>query len=123
LPFFGMVCLVDTDELYYCIGGLPASVSGRLAGHGGTPFDQYRAGLHLCLRTLLRGCDSVARFVAETGGALVHPPQVDAGHRYYSVLFEDPCGTRLEVNYVRAKIRRSARTPLQGGIQQRLSDA
>ena len=72
----------------------------------GTPFDQYRAGLHhLCLRarstpTSMRS----ARFVADLGARIVHPPQLDEwAPGYYSVLFEDPCGTRLEVNYVPGK--------------------
>ena len=52
LPYFGMVCLVDTDELYYCIGGRTGiGIRAASAEHRGTPFDQYRAGLHhLCLR-------------------------------------------------------------------------
>jgi hypothetical protein len=102
-----MVCLVDTDELYYCIGGRTGiGIRAASAEHGGTPFDQYRAGLHhLCLRARSTAdVDAVARFVAEAGGTLVHPPQVDAwAPGYYSVLFEDPCGTRLEVNYVPGK--------------------
>ena len=128
LPFFGMVCLVDTDELYYCIGGRTGiGIRAASAEHVETPFDQYRAGLHhLCLRARSTAdVDSVARFVVEAGGTLVHPPQLDAwAPGYYSVLFEDPCGTRLEVNYVPGKghLDESARTPLQGGIQQRLSD-
>src|SRR5262245_40894819 len=129
LSFFGMVCLVDTDELFYCIGGRTGiGIRAASAEHCGTPFDQYRAGLHhLCLRARSTAdVDAVARFVVESGGTLVHPPQLDAwAPGYYSVLFEDPCGTRLEVNHVPGKghLEESARTPLQSGIQQRLSDA
>ena len=52
LPYFGMVCLVDTDELYYCIGGRTGiGIRAAAAEHAGAPYDQYRAGLHhLCLR-------------------------------------------------------------------------
>jgi catechol 2,3-dioxygenase-like lactoylglutathione lyase family enzyme len=96
LPFFAMVCLVDTDELYYCIGGRTGiGIRAASAEHGGTPFDQYRAGLHhLCLRARSTAdVDSVARFVAEAGATL--PPQLDVwAPGYYSVLFEDPRGTR-----------------------------
>ena len=128
LPFFGMVCLVDTAELYYCIGGRTGiGIRAASEQHRNTPFDQYRAGMHhLCLRARSAAdVDAVARFVAEAGGVLVHPPQLDAwAPGYYSVLFEDPCGTRLEVNYVPGKghLDASARTPLQDGVQQRLSD-
>jgi catechol 2,3-dioxygenase-like lactoylglutathione lyase family enzyme len=133
LPFFGMVCLVDTAELYYCIGGR-TGIGIRAASneHHHTPFDQYRAGLHhLCLRARSAAdVDAVANFVADLaprhGGALVHRPQLDEwAPGYYSVLFEDPCGTRLEVNYVPGKghLAQAAETPLTDGVQQRLSDA
>ena len=47
LAFFGMVCLVDTPELYYCIGGRTGiGVRAASGEHRDTPFDQYRAGLH-----------------------------------------------------------------------------
>ena len=131
LTFFGMVCLVDTPELYYCIGGRTGiGIRAASAEHRTTPFDQYRAGLHhLCLRARSAAdVDAVARFVAETGvglgGRLVHPPQLDEwAPGYYSVLFEDPGGTRLEVNYVPGKghLADAAQTPLLGGVQERLT--
>jgi len=128
LPFFSMVCLVDTAQLYYCIGGRTGiGIRAASVEHSKTPFDQYRAGMHhLCLRARSAAdVDAVAQFVAESGGVLVHPPQFDAwAPGYYSVLFEDPCGTRLEVNYVPGKghLEASVQTPLQGDVQQRLSD-
>ena len=93
----------------------------------GTPFDQYRAGLHhLCLRARSTAdVDAVGRFVAELGARIVHPPQLDEwAPGYYSVLFEDPCGTRLEVNHVPGKghLADDAKPPLNTGVQQRLSD-
>jgi catechol 2,3-dioxygenase-like lactoylglutathione lyase family enzyme len=128
LPFFGMVCLVDTNELYYCIGGR-TGIGIRAASHehAGTPFDQYRAGLHhLCLRARSNAdVDAVAAFVADLGAHIVHAPQHDEwAPGYYSVLFEDPCGTRLEVNHVPGKghLDEGARPPLGDGLQRRLSD-
>jgi len=127
LPFLGMVCLVDTDQLYYCIGGR-TGIGIRAADdrHRDTPFDQLRAGLHhLCLRARSReDVDAVAAFVAAKGAHLVHAPQGDDwAPGYYSVLFEDPCGTRLEVNFVPGKghLEADARPPLSGGLQGRLS--
>jgi len=128
LPFFGMVCLVDTEELYYCIGGRTGiGIRAASAEHRGTAFDQYRAGLHhLCLRARSTAdVDAAARFVADLGAQIVHPPQYDEWAKgYYSVLFDDPCGTRLEVNYVPGKghLEASERPPLASGVQQRLSE-
>jgi catechol 2,3-dioxygenase-like lactoylglutathione lyase family enzyme len=128
LPFFGMVCLVDTDELYYCIGGRTGiGVRAASPAYRSTSFDQYRAGLHhLCLRARSAAdVDAVAEFVAANGGRLVHPPQHDEwAPGYYSVLFEDPCGTRLEVNFVpgRGHLEPESRTPLAGNVQRRLTD-
>jgi predicted lactoylglutathione lyase len=45
--------------------------------------------------------DEVHRFLVEIGAHVVHPPQDDGyAPGYYSVLFEDPDGIRLEVNHV-----------------------
>jgi len=128
LPFLGMVCLVDTDELYYCIGGRTGiGIRAASQAHRGVAFDQLRAGLHhLCLRARNReDVDTVADFVGRHGGRIVHPPQTDVwAPGYYSVLFEDPCGTRLEVNYVPGKghLATDAAPPLSGDVQQRLSE-
>ena len=49
--------------------------------------------------------DNVARFAAEIGAKIVQPAQ-EGSHfapGYYSVLFEDPDGVRVEVNYVPGK--------------------
>lgn len=128
LAFFGMACLVDTPELYYCIGGR-TGVGIRAAGpeHRNTRFDQYRAGLHhVCFRARSRGdVDAVAALVDELGAPLLHAPQEDGwAPGYYSVLFEDPCGTRLEVNFVPGKgnLDPSVRRPLGGATQGRLSE-
>ena len=129
LPFLGMVCLVDTDQLYYCIGGR-TGIGIRAAGgaHRNTAFDALRAGLHhLCLRARSRAdVDAVGAFVAVHGARVVHPPRVDDwAPGYYSVLFEDPCGTRLEVNFVPGKghLEPGAKPPLDDRLQADLSDA
>ena len=45
--------LVDTDELYYCIGGRTGiGVRAASPEHRGTPFDQYRAGIDPCYQKL-----------------------------------------------------------------------
>jgi predicted lactoylglutathione lyase len=45
--------------------------------------------------------DEVYKFLLSIGAHIVHPPQDDDfAPGYYSVLFEDPDGARLEVNHV-----------------------
>ena len=127
LPFLDMRCLVRTDTLYYCVGSRTGiGIRAADARHGGTAFDQGRAGLHhLCLRARSReDVDRVFEFVAALGARVVHPPQEDDwAPGYYSVLFEDPGGTRLEVNHVPGKgnLDPAVSLPLQGEVQSRLS--
>lgn len=123
LALFDMRCLVDSDELYYCIGAR-TGVGIRRARRP-EPFDQYRAGLHhLCFRARSAAdVDAVAAAIEGFGGRLVHPPQHDDwAPGYYSVLFEDPCGTRLEVNFVPGKghLADDATRPLDADRQRRL---
>ena len=48
--------------------------------------------------------DAVHAFVRELGAKIVHPPEEGAfAPGYYSVLFEDPDGIRIEVNHVPGK--------------------
>jgi catechol 2,3-dioxygenase-like lactoylglutathione lyase family enzyme len=125
LPFLGMACLVDTDVLYYCVGGRTGF--GIRAASSPETFDPYRAGLHhVCFRARARAdVDALAVAVAQFGGRLVHPPREDDwAPGYYSVLFEDPCGTRLEANFVPGKgnLAADVELPLPGEMQQRLSE-
>ncbi len=124
LGAFGMQCLVDTEKLYYCVGARTGV--GIRQGHRDAAFDQYHPGLHhLCFRARNRdSIDLLAALIEPMGGTLVHPPQEDDwAPGYYSVLFEDPCGTRLEVNYVPGKgnLDTDVELPLAPEIQERLS--
>jgi catechol 2,3-dioxygenase-like lactoylglutathione lyase family enzyme len=127
LAFFEMQCLVKTPELLYCVGSR-TGVGIRAAGaeHAATRFDPYRAGLHhLCFRARSRGdVDAVHAFVRDLGARIVRPPREDPwAPGYYSVLFEDPDGLRLEVNYVPGKgnLDPSVALPLPAELQARLS--
>jgi catechol 2,3-dioxygenase-like lactoylglutathione lyase family enzyme len=104
--FFQMKTLIKGDGIVYCIGSrtgilVMADESAQSAGR----FDQRRAGLHhLCFRARAReDVDAIHRFLVDQLGArIVHPPE-DAPQfapGYYSVLFEDPDGIRVEVNHV-----------------------
>jgi catechol 2,3-dioxygenase-like lactoylglutathione lyase family enzyme len=105
--FLEMKTLIRGDGIVYCIGSR-TGILVRGAEPGGRPddlaFNQWRAGLHhFCLRARSReDVDAVHAFItSELGAQIVHPPQVDAfAPGYYSVLFEDPEGIRVEVNHV-----------------------
>jgi catechol 2,3-dioxygenase-like lactoylglutathione lyase family enzyme len=115
LPFWERLCqflsmqtLIKGDDIVYCIGSRTGIlVRGAPADKRDRPFDQERIGLHhLCFRARSReDVDAVHRFVVdELHGHIVHPPE-DGGFApgYYSVLFEDPDGIRIEVNHVPGK--------------------
>ena len=114
LPFWEKLChflemetLIKGDGIVYCIGSR-TGILVRSAEEKHKPddlaFDQWRAGLHhFCLRARAReDVDAVHTFLtSELGARIVHPPQQDAfAPGYYSVLFEDPEGIRVEVNHV-----------------------
>lgn len=107
--FLGMKTLIRGDDVVYCIGGWTGIlVRGAPQGKDGGAFDQDRAGLHhLCLRARCReDVDAIHRFlVDELGARIVHPPEDGSQFApgYYSVLFEDPDGIRVEVNHVPGK--------------------
>jgi catechol 2,3-dioxygenase-like lactoylglutathione lyase family enzyme len=112
LPFWERLChlfemktLIKNEAMVYCIG----SRTGVLVREAppekrGARFDQDRVGLHhVCFRARAReDVDAIHRFVAdELHARIVHPPEEGAwAPGYYSVLFEDPDGIRVEVNFV-----------------------
>jgi len=107
--FLGMTTLVRNEDTVYCIGGRTGIlVRGAPHGRDGGPFHQDRAGLHhFCFRARSRDdVDAVHRFVMEELGArIVHAPEDGSQFApgYYSLLFEDPDGIRVEVNHVPGK--------------------
>ena len=124
LGAFGMQCVVDTDRLYYCVGARTGV--GVRQGHPDAGYDPDHPGLHqLCFRARNRdSVDLLAALVEPMGGRIVKPPREDDwAPGYYSLLFEDPCGTRLEVNHVPGKglLDPDATLPLPPDVQARLS--
>lgn len=104
LPFLGLKEVGRSTDTYYCVGGRTGVGIRRPAPeHAGERFQQNRIGLHhLCFRARERAdIDEVHAFLVSIGATIVHGPQNDAyAPGYYSVLFEDPDGVRLEVNHV-----------------------
>jgi catechol 2,3-dioxygenase-like lactoylglutathione lyase family enzyme len=107
LSFLGLTPVMSLAGFYYCVGARTGvAISAADDEHRGERFVQRRVGLHhVCFRARERGdVDAVHRFLLEIGATIVHPPE-DASWApgYYSVLFEDPDGIRLEVNHVPGK--------------------
>jgi catechol 2,3-dioxygenase-like lactoylglutathione lyase family enzyme len=104
LELFEMQVLIDTETYYYCIGSRTGiAISEVEEKYANDRFDQRRVGLHhLCLRAREREqIDEIHDFVEKLGATIVHPPREDGfAPGYYSVLFEDPDGIRIEVNHV-----------------------
>lgn len=107
LPFLGLRPVIDTAGWYYCVGGRTAfGIRECAPEHRGERFVQQRVGLHhVCFRARERpDVDALHDKLLELGAAIVHPPQEDRfAPGYYSVLFEDPDGVRLEMNHVPGK--------------------
>lgn len=107
LPFLGMKPVMDIAGTYYCVGGRTAfGIREAPEDKRAEGFDQWRAGLHhLCFRSRTReDVDEAFEFLKEIGAKIVHDPEEAMwAPGYYSVLFEDPDGIRLEVNFVPGK--------------------
>ncbi len=107
LEHMGLTQIVDSTEYLYYVGGRTAvGLRPAEAEHASVPFDQGRAGLHhVCFRARSReDVDSVYVLAGKLCARIVHPPREDGWvPGYYSVLFEDPDGIRLEVNHVPGK--------------------
>jgi catechol 2,3-dioxygenase-like lactoylglutathione lyase family enzyme len=113
-----MKVIFDSPQAFYGVGSRtgilvsPASEEFRDAR-----FEQRRIGLHhLCLRARRReDIDEMHEFLKSIGARIVHPPEeAHWAPGYYSVLFEDPDGLRLEANFVPGKgnLANDVRLPL-----------
>ncbi|HZO80648.1 MAG TPA: VOC family protein [Candidatus Binataceae bacterium] len=108
LPHLGLTHVVrKTDSQFYCIGGRTGLGIHRAdPHHRDERFTQRRVGLHhVCFRARERkDIDELYRFLLTLDARIVHPPQEGAwAPGYYSILFEDPDGIRLEVNHIPGK--------------------
>lgn len=107
LPFLGLKQVMDGDGGFYCVGGRTGVlVSPPAPEHEGERFVQRRVGLHhVCFRARSReDIDEAYAFVKTLGYPIIRAPQEDGwAPGYYSILFEDPDGVRLELNFVPGK--------------------
>ena len=104
LGFMGMRPVVKGPKFLDMIGGRTAVAVTRSSEQNRYyDFDQRRIGLHhVCFRARSReDIDALYGFLLENHVTIVHPPEDGSfAPGYYSVLFEDPEGIRLEVNFV-----------------------
>lgn len=107
MELFEMALVFDDEQVKYWVGGRTAIAITRSAeAHRNERFIQTRVGLHhLCFRLRSRAdVDQVHELVVKIGGKVVHPPEDGPwAPGYYSALFEDPDGIRIEVNFVPGK--------------------
>ena len=82
------------------------AISPAGAEHAGQRLAQDRCGLHhLCFRARSRvDVDAIYQTALGLNAKIVRAPQEDHwAPGYYSVLFEDPDGIRIEANFVPGK--------------------
>ena len=97
-----MVVLVRQKEFFYCIGGR----TGVAISPGSGAFDQKRVGLHhVSFRARTReDVDAIHQVAVELKAKIIRAPREDQwAPGYYSTLFEDPDGIRIEANFVPGK--------------------
>ena len=106
--FMGMETLIRNEEMVYCIGGRTGLLARAApADKRDKTFDQWTVGLHhFCIRARsAQDVDAIYEHAISIGARPVHPPE--PGERfapgYYSVLFEDPDGIRIEINHIPGK--------------------
>lgn len=104
LPFLGLTRVFSGEDGAYYVGGRTAVGVGPCdPEHASRRFEQRGVGLHhVCFRCRSReDVDQVYAFLRERDAKIVHAPEEGPwAPGYYSVLFEDPAGVRIEVNHV-----------------------
>lgn len=111
IPFYrklltgmGLTLVNDTPTSLYGVGGRTGiTISASEAPYTEDGYHQRRPGLHhFCFRARSRkDVDDIHDLAVEAGAKIVHAPQEDGfAPGYYSVLFEDPDGIRIEANHV-----------------------
>jgi catechol 2,3-dioxygenase-like lactoylglutathione lyase family enzyme len=107
LTYMGLKPVIKADGMLYCVGGRTAvGIVKAEDRHRDERFAQLRVGLHhVSFRARERNdVDTFHTFLCQIGAKIVHPPEDGPwAPGYYSVLFEDPDGIRLEMNHVPGK--------------------
>jgi catechol 2,3-dioxygenase-like lactoylglutathione lyase family enzyme len=98
---FGMSIQYDVPgQVFYCIGARTGVLIRPAAPeHRDTAFDQWRVGLHhFCFRMRSReDVEALHASMRDFGAKIIRAPEVGSwAPDYYSTLFEDPDGIRIE---------------------------
>jgi len=101
----GLKKVLDSEHMLYGVGGRTAiGIRTPSAENAGKRFDQGAPGLHhACFRMRDRAAvDRIHDFLKGRDDIhIVHAPQEEPwAPGYYSILFEDPDGIRIEFNHV-----------------------
>lgn len=105
IGYLGLKRVLDSDAMLYGVGGRTAiGIRTPSPDNVGKRFDQGAPGLHhACFRMRDRAAvDRLHAFLKDrTDIQIVHAPQEEPwAPGYYSILFEDPDGIRIEFNHV-----------------------
>jgi catechol 2,3-dioxygenase-like lactoylglutathione lyase family enzyme len=107
LTFMGLTRVFGGNDSIYYVGGRTAVGVGRCdAERASRRFVQGSVGLHhVCFRCRSReDVDKVYEFLLTEDATIIHAPEPGPwAPGYYSVLFEDPAGLRIELNHVPGK--------------------
>ncbi len=108
LKTMGLVPVIDDkDNYYYCVGGRTGvAITPVHREHSDSEFKQGAVGLHhVCFRARSAAdVDEIYGVAAGLGAVTIREPEEGAyAPGYYSTLFEDPDGIRIEVNFVPGK--------------------
>ena len=102
--FLEMKLIFDSSDVLYGVGGR-TGVAVKEAAHEfrHETFEQNRIGLHhFCFRARSReDVDELHKFLQCINTKIIRSPGLGQWAKgYYSILFEDPDGIRIEANYV-----------------------
>lgn len=107
LPYFEMIPIYDVENCFYCVGGRTGiAITPATNKYKDDSFEQTRVGLHhFCFRLRSKeDVDLLHEHLLQMNAKIVHPPEEGPwAPRYYSILFEDPDGIRIEANFVPGK--------------------
>ena len=104
---FEMKIVQDQEDSLYGVGGRTGIVIKQCPPTTKENiFNQFNPGLHhLCFRAHSRAdVDQIYSLAKELSANIIHSPRQDGfAPGYYSVLFEDPDGIRIEANHIPGK--------------------
>ena len=105
--FFELKTIFENQELFYAVGGRTGIAITRAGPeYSQERFVQKRIGLHhFCVRMRKReDINELHQFLLTIHAKIVHPPEEGPwAPGYYSILFEDPDGIRIEANFIPGK--------------------